>query len=221
MPVICYWLFAMRIAVAIYASLLGVSAFAEEAKENVTKVDFEKYDAAVEPDDLFIIEGTFKIVAEEKNKILELAAAPVVESGIIFGKSLKGGGTIRAKIKAGKKRRAAPRFGVGMHGISGFRFRVVPARKLVELVKDEEAVKTVKDVKWTGDTWYQLELAVTPDGEKWKIECRLWEASAERPEKPLLTHTSDEKPGQGKASIWGTAYASKPIYFDDVEIVTK
>ena len=38
---------------------------------------------------------------------------------------------------------------------------------------------------------------------------------------PVITFSHDGTPGQGKASIWGTAYSGKVILFDDISLKYK
>ena len=85
-----------------------------------------------------VIEGGFKISDDGGNKVLELEAEPVADGAMLFGQSIKGAGTITARIKAGKGRRAFPRFGVGLHGISGTKLRIVPAQKQIEIAREDE-----------------------------------------------------------------------------------
>ena len=81
------------------AAAAGIAFFPAVAAEPVV-VDFEEYDADSEPDDLFVIEGTFTVVDDEGSKVLRLEPQPLSESGIIFGKSLKGAAEVTAQVKA-------------------------------------------------------------------------------------------------------------------------
>jgi hypothetical protein len=204
------------LAIIAGAHALGsVVAGAEEVAP--VKFDFEEYEEGTEPD-LFVVEGTFKIAAEDGNKVLQLEPLPLAESGVIFGKSLKGEASVTVDVKASKLRRSTPRFGVGLHGISGYRLRVVPASSKLEVVKSEEVVQSV-DYKWTSDEWLTLRLTIEAAAEgKWVISGWVWPRGGEAPKEPAITIQSDEKPGQGKASIWGTPYSGMPISYDNVVI---
>ncbi|MEZ5328634.1 MAG: hypothetical protein R3F19_26615 [Verrucomicrobiales bacterium] len=202
-------------AIVTVAHAIG-SAVADEA--TTEKFDFEQYEAGTEPDDLFVIEGTFKIGDDDGNKVLELEPLPLSESGVIFGKSLKGAAAVTADLKASKRRRSTPRFGIGLHGISGYRLRVVPATSKLELVKSEEVVKSV-EYKWTSDEWLTLRLTIDANADgKWVISGWVWPRGGEVPKEPAITMQSEDKPGQGKASIWGTPYSGTPISFDNIVI---
>ena len=182
------------------------------------KIDFEQYDVASEPDDLFVIEGTFKIGDEDGDRVLQLDPQPLSEGGVIFGKSLKGAASVSVEVKATKRRRSTPRFGVGLHGISGYRLRVVPATNEIELIKSEERVKSA-EFKWTSGEWLTLKLSIEQtDGGKWEISGWAWPKGQEAPSTPAISLTAETRPGQGKASIWGTPYAGTPIVYDDVVI---
>jgi hypothetical protein len=54
-------------------------------------------------------EAKLSIVADGENKVLELAGQPIVDGGMLVGKSVKGAGTVTARIKTSGKRRTQPR----------------------------------------------------------------------------------------------------------------
>lgn len=166
-------------------------------------------------------EAKFSIAGDNDGKFLELAGQPIVDGGLLLGKSIKGSATVTARIKATGKRRTQPRFGVGLHGVSGPRLRVVPATRQIEIVMStdkEEAIATAP-YQWTSGSWTWLEFSIRPhkDGGS-TIEGRVWAAGQDRPEQPSITATTKEPPAQGKASLWGTPYSELPIAFDDVTI---
>ena len=197
-------------------------AGADEKKASATfEQDFEKVAVGEAPDDVMEIDGEFKVVEEDGNKFLRVGIEPLTENGIVLGPSTKAGGTVVAKIRSFKKRRSYPRFAVGLYGISGYRLRVVPSSGEVELLKNEEVVAKEK-FKWKADTWTNLKLEVKMDGEAWSIKGWVWPVAegdeGKQPEKPSISHSDKEAPGQGKASLWGSPYSGKPIDFDDVKV---
>lgn len=197
-------------------SHITASVLADELVE-----DFEKLAPGDPPDALFIIDGEFQVVAHEGGKVLRLPAAPLLECGLLFGKSSKGSMTAEAKVLALKKgRRSFPRFGLGVHGISGYRIRAVPAQKRLELVYQEEVVKTAPLV-WESGKWCTLKLAlIQEEGKAPKVEAWCWTEGSESPSKPSLVYEGEEggASGQGKASVWGTPYSGKEILFDDLKV---
>lgn len=198
---------------------LTLLSLAQEASQPV-KLDFQTLALGPLPDDIMVFEGTFKVVADGDNKLLELGVEPMTEGGVLLGKSMKKGGTVKAKIKATGKRRSFPRFAVGMCGTTGFRFRAVPGEKLVEFVKEDARVAKM-DFTWKSAAWYWVELSVLPiaDQTKWKVEGRIWEDGQARPDVATLSHELAEQPSSGKASIWGAPFSEIPIQFDDIELV--
>lgn len=166
-------------------------------------------------------EAKFSIAGDNDGRFLELAGQPIVDGGLLLGKSIKGSATVTARIKATGKRRTQPRFGVGLHGVSGPRLRVVPATRQIEIVistDKEEAIATAP-YQWTSGSWTWLEFSIRPDKDGGStIEGRVWAAGQDRPEQPSITATTKEPPAQGKASLWGTPYSELPIAFDDVTI---
>jgi hypothetical protein len=183
------------------------------------KQDFQSLEVGKVPDELMVVEGGFEIVAEGENKMLQIGVEPLTEGGVLIGKSLKTGGTIKAKIRASSKRRSFPRFAVGIGGTSGYRLRVVPAEKIVEFVKEDTRVAKA-DFAWKSDAWFWVELSVLPsaDGKTWQVTGRSWEDGQARPEAATLSFTAPEAPSSGKASVWGAPFSEKPIQFDDVEV---
>jgi hypothetical protein len=195
-------------------SSLWVLAPATQAAPVV--LGFEDAPVGEEPDDLFVIDGSFSVVAAGEGRAVEIAAVPLAESGAIFGESMQGAGSVQATVVAEAKRRSTPRFGVGLHGLSGYRLRVVPASNQIELVKNEETVLAAP-FTWTPGQPLTLRLDITAAGDgKWRVEGRAWPATGERPAEPQIALDAEGKPGTGKASIWGTPYAGLPIQFDDL-----
>lgn len=172
-------------------------------------------------DNFLILDGKFKIVAEAKgNKCAELSAEPLGDHGFLFGDYLESNIRVRCKILARKKRRSYPSFGVGIHGIGGYQFRVSPAKRKVEILFEEEVVAS-NDYRWmSANKWASLEITLyqNNDDDTWKIEGFIWESSKERPKKPIISLTTKEEPFGGESSVFGTAYSGLPILFDDLQI---
>lgn len=197
---------------------LAVAALAQDASK--TTENFDALPAGPPPDALMVIEGGWGIVEEAGTKMLELHAEPVVDAAILVGPSLKEGATIVAKTKAAKSRRAHPRLGVGLYGISGVKVRLVPAQKKIELLVGEDIVAEAPFDAWTEDVWWQVELKVVKTGETWTAEARVWPDGVAAPAAATLTKTLESAPGQGRASLIGSPYANKPVHFDDVTVTS-
>ena len=167
------------------------------------------------------IDGLFKVNKNDQGKKhLEMASEPLTENAVIFGPSIKNSATLEVKVRGFKKRRSYPRFGIGLHGISGFRLRVVPSKNKIELVKNEEPVKSVP-FEWNSEKWSNLRLQIEFSNDKSLIKGWVWDDGSTPSVEPVITFSHDGTPGQGKASIWGTAYSGKVILFDDISLKYK
>ncbi len=183
-------------------------------------LDFEAAALGPLPEGLMLTdaESQFAIVADGANHVLEMSPAPLVDGGVLLGASIKGGVAVRARIRATGKRRSFPRFGVGLHGVGGYRCLVVPARKELQIVRNEEVVAQVPYV-WKSGSWTVVEFSVLASAAGGsKLEARAWEEGQPRPEAAQLSHEAAGLPGTGKASLWAAPYAELPIAFDDVVV---
>ncbi len=198
--------------------LLAPALFAQDGAEPFLE-DFEGFPAGREPD-LFILDGNFTVEKDAENQVLQLSPDPLAEGVIQLGKSLKGGGEVTARIKGTQKRRSYPRFGVALHGMSGYKLRVVPAQGVLELVKNDEIIQTTP-FEWTTDQWYNLRLRVRQlDDERWSVSGWVWAEASKEPEMALIDYIGEEGRLQGKGAIVGTPYSGHPIWFDDVKILS-
>ena len=214
------------VAIALAPSLLLWVGLAETDKESEEKEDpnrvlhesFEERPVGKVPSSFFALDGTWSLSEVDGNTALELAADPLVEAQLQVGESMKEtGGRIRARIKAERKRRSLPRFGVGLHGASGYRLRIFPAQERLELVKADEVMQSI-EIAWNPGEWYFLELSVEPAGGAWTVTGRAWSESEERPEAAQVDYIATDTRFFGRPSVTGTPFAGLPIWFDDIEI---
>ena len=196
---------------------LALGAFAQQAKllyEN----DFEKAALDKVPDDFLVLDGQFAVKQEGDNKFLELPGAPLDTFGVLFGPTEKEGTAVSARIFGTGKGRRYPTFAVGLNGqgTSAYRLQVSPAKKALELFKGDE-VKATVPYEWQSGAWARLRLQVrrVKDGQ-WKVEGKAW--TDEEPSAWLVSVDEKEQPVAGKASIWGSPYATTPIRFDDLKV---
>jgi len=218
---------------ALFASSLINGLFGQKGTDEVSEAeqvkdpnlifsnDFEEPKPGRVPGNYFVLDGDFEIMAhegEDAGQALKLLPSQLVEASIQFGSSIEGSGSVKVRAMAEKRGRSYPRFGVGMHGLKGFRLRIAPAAKKLELVRDQVVIQSVP-FDWTSGIWYFIELSVAENNNSWTITGRAWSESEDRPEDGQIDHIFvDEKAFKGKASITGTPYAGLPIYFDDLEI---
>lgn len=197
---------------------------AGDGKLKTLTYNCEAWAEGVPPKDVFVVDGTVKIGAKDGNKAIVIEPLPIVDANAQVGESATGEESIMVKVFASKKGRSYPRFGVSVHGNSGYRMIVNCARRQLELVKNDETVATAPYTTWATDTWTFLKLeARQREGGKWVISGKAWAADGAEPADPQLSHPDPKLKGQGKAGIWGTPFSEMPIYFDDlkIEVATK
>lgn len=187
------------------------------------KIDFSADATGDLPSDYMVsdAEARFTIEEDAGNKLLRMSPSPIVDGGVLVGKSVKGGATVTARIRATAKRRSFPRFGVGLHGVSGYRLLAAPADKELQLMKDD-AVVAKAPLEWKSGTWAHFELSLSPSAEGGSaMEGRLWEEGQARPAAPQLTFAVKTPPGTGKASVWAAPYSELPVDFDDITVAAR
>src|SRR5205085_3486035 len=84
--------------------LVTATAFAQEA---VYKNDFESAEVGKVPADMMVLDGGFKVVDDNGNKVLELPGAPLETFGVLFGPTEKENRTVSARVFGTSKGRRA------------------------------------------------------------------------------------------------------------------
>jgi hypothetical protein len=199
----------------LFASLaLSVSA-GEMKTFNINADDWAEGDV---PKEVFVVDGTVKIAAKDGNKAIMVDATPIVDASAQLAVSAAGAASIQAKVFASKRARSVPKFGVSVHGMSGYRLLINAAKKQLELVKSDVVAASVP-YTWTSESWVKMKLEVKPGaGEAWVIEGKVWAADAQEPAEATIKTEDKGLKGQGKSGVWATPYSETPIYFDDVEV---
>lgn len=207
---------------AVFASLFTVIALGSATAGEVKKFTFnaDNWEVGDPPKEVFVVDGTIKIAAKDGNKAIMIEPTPIVDASAQLAVSASGESSIQAKVFASKRARSFPRFGVSVHGMSGYRLIVNAPKKLIELVKGEQVMESAP-FTWTPDAWTFLKLEAKKSGDDWTITGKAWAAEGKEPAEALLKHSDKGLKGQGKAGIWGTPYSETPIYFDDIEIAVE
>jgi len=170
------------------------------------------------PKEVFVVDGTIKIAARNGNKAIVIDPNPVTDASAQLAVSASGNASIEAKILAIKRGRSTPRFGVSVHGMSGYRLIVNPAKKSLDLIKNDQTLVTVP-FAWTSEVWVKVKLeAKKGAGDAWTITGKAWPADAAEPAEPLIKHVEKNLKGQGKCAIWATPFSGEPVFFDDIKI---
>src|SRR6267142_2050930 len=143
---------------------------------------FEKAEAGKLPEGFLALDGGFVVKEEQGNKVLELPGAPLDSFSVQFGPTESADVAISARIKGTAKGRRFPTLGVGLNGVAGYKLQVSPAKKLLELYKDQE-VKATIPFEWKSGEWTHLRLQVRKvKAGEWKVEGKVWLPGSPEPE---------------------------------------
>ena len=197
----------------------GPSASAD-AKLKSFVIDSESWEEGVPPKDLFVLDGTVKIATKDGSKVIMVEPNPIVDVGIQVGESAAGTSVAQMKVKATKRGRSTPRFGLSVHGLTGRRLFVNCAKKQLELVSGEEVISSAP-FAWETDTWVHLKLvAELTSAGQWMIIGKAWKDGTQEPDAPMVKEEQPKEKikGNGKVTLWGTPFSETPIYMDDVKV---
>ncbi|MCA1963800.1 MAG: hypothetical protein LDL31_07640 [Prosthecobacter sp.] len=206
-----------RLSTAVLAATLGLSPAAADTKTFTFTAD--EWAEGEPPQEVFIVEGKIQVAAKDGNKALVIdPGSELTDACAQVGTSAAGESSIQARVFASKRARSVPKFGVSVHGMSGYRLLVNAAKKQLELVKSDQVAASVP-FTWTSDAWLNLKLEVKRgEGDAWLITGKAWPADTTEPAAPTLKAEDKGLKGQGKAGLWGTPYSQTPIYFDDIQV---
>jgi len=194
----------------IILALLAPALFAQTKYQN----NFENAKVGAVPEDFLVLESGFTVKEVHGNKVLELPGAPLDTFGVLFGPNEKENIAVSARIFGEAKGRRYPVFDVGLNGVGGYKLRVSPGKKQLELYKGD-AVKKSVPLEWQPNKWTHLKLQLTKSGNnEWKIQGKIWQEGSEPPA-PSIDFTDSEAPLPGRASVSGQPFSGLPILFDD------
>ena len=165
-------------------------------------------------------EGWIELNGEVRftNSVLQLPAEPLEPHGVMFGPAFADGLRVAAKFRAEKNERQLPTFSLGLNGVSGYRLRMNPAKKKLELLRNEVVVQAI-DHLWRVGSWTQLTLEVRElPGLQWEVKGSVWEDGAIWDEVPTVTWKDADRPLAGRPSVWATPFAGKPVEVDDLRL---
>ena len=201
------------------ASLLALSSLASAADLKTFTINADEWAEGEVPKEVFIVEGKITITAKDGNKAIVIdPGAELTDACAQVATSAAGESSIEARVFASKRARSVPKFGVSVHGMSGYRLLVNAAKKQLELVKSDTVAASIP-FTWTSDAWLKLKLeARRGAGDAWLITGKAWAADAAEPAEAMIKAEDKGLKGQGKTGLWGTPYSQTPIYFDDITV---
>ena len=179
---------------------------------------FDKAELEKVPEDMMVLDGGFAVKDEGGNKFLELPGAPLETFGVLFGPTEASGLAVTARIQSTNKGRRSPTFAVGLNGVGGFKLQVSPAKKLIELVRGDEALASAP-FTWESGSWTMLRLQSrkVKDGE-FKIEGKAWKQGEPEPKDWQISRSETAEAPAGRSSVWGMPFAGTPVRFDDLQV---
>src|SRR6267378_1283345 len=129
---------------------LGLRAFA--AEKTLYENNFENAEVGKVPSEFLVLDGGFTVKEEGGDKFLELPGAPLDSFAVQFGPAENSTLGASARIRGTAKGRRYPTFGLGLYGVAGYRLQVSPAKKALELYKDQE-LKATAVFDWISGQW--------------------------------------------------------------------
>jgi hypothetical protein len=199
-----------------------VATISSSSWEVVYENDFSSYQVGEEPDDLFILDGAFAVGEVDGNKALSLPGDPVGDFGILFGPRVKGKPVeLRCRVSSTRNGRRMPAFAAGLGGVSGFRLRINPATRNLQLIHGEETVATAS-FAWESSSWTHLRFrAEAKEEHTTTVSAKAWSNGVKEPAKWTLVHEFPMSFAGGKCCLWGLPYAGTPIHFDSLQVLAK
>ncbi|HOX03381.1 MAG TPA: hypothetical protein P5555_16640 [Candidatus Paceibacterota bacterium] len=179
--------------------------------------DFEAAEPGKLPEGMLVVDGAFAVRLDGANKVLELPGNPLESYGVLFGPAESAGLEVSARIRGTRQGRRMPAFGVGLNGVGGFRLQASPARRALELFRDNRLLAQAP-FTWQSSQWMQFRLRVRALDGQWRVEGKAWTTGQPEPADWMIRHMTSVQPPAGRASIWGFPFAGTPIQFDDLAV---
>ncbi len=181
------------------------------------QLTFQEAEPGQVPAELLVLDGAFAVRAEGEARFLELPGAPLETFGVLFGPAVTNDVAVSARFYGTGSGRRYPAFALGLGGVNGYKLRVSPGKKQLELLKADTVLEGIP-YAWESGKWTYLRLQVRSAGGAWKIEGKAWTEGAPEPAAWLIAREETEAPRPGRASIWGAPFAGTPIRFDDLTL---
>jgi hypothetical protein len=184
--------------------------------------DFSAVPVGTLPEDFMVLNGNFAVREEAGRTFMELPGAPLDSYTVMFGPAGSEGVAVEARILGTSKGRRYPAFAVGLNGLGGYRLKLIPAKKTLELFSGpEDGGDTVAtdSFAWKTGTWVCLKLQVRAGGEgQWHVEGKAWSEGSPEPTAWMVSHVRTKKPLPGRPFVEASPYAGTPIRFDELVV---
>ena len=172
------------------------------------------------PDDFFVMEGNFFPKKLGNEYAIFLFPRPLNTYGCLFGPDLNTDVVVSADIFTGKRGRSIPSFGIGSHGLTGFRLYVRAAREgtNIQIIYNETQVVASETYEnWATDTWTSMKMLVKRVGDGVEVYGKAWPKD-EKEGGWLVKYTGKLSIEEGQCSFWGIPYSGRDMFFDNLKI---
>jgi hypothetical protein len=95
--------------------------------------------------------------------------------------------------------------------------QVSPGKKALEIYKGDTVLASARH-EWKSGEWTLLRLQVVKAGDIWKVEGKAWTQGGTEPAQAMVSYEEKMEPAAGRASIWGSPFATTPIQYDDLAV---
>jgi len=185
--------------------------------------DFRSVAIGALPQDFMVLNGAFTVQeGAGGDKYLELPGAPIESFAVMFGPAGQEGREVSVRIQAESRGRRHPAFALGLNGLGGYRLKVVPAKRLLELCRGPEEsgiVLGTAPLRWESGRWAHLKLRMRATDEgAWRVEGRIWTDGDTEPVDWMVWHVDDEKPLPGRPFVAASPFSGTPVRFDDLMV---
>jgi hypothetical protein len=202
------------VSLAVWVGAVWTAGAAEPLYQN----NFEESEIGKVPDEFLVIDGQFAVRELEGNRFLELPGAPLESFGFLMGPARKEGLAVSARIQGTSRGRKFPTFAVSANGVGGYRLRVAPAKKSIEIVKGDVPLVDAP-FAWKSGTWTWLRLQVRKVGDGiWRVEGKAWLEGEAEPEGWMISLEEKQEPVPGRPGAWGSPFSGTPIWFDNLRV---
>lgn len=206
-------------ALFLASTFTGTNPASAQETKPLFENNFEKAEVGSAPAEFLILDGEFIVKEEGGNKFLELPGAPLDTFGVLFGPTVRTNVSVSARINGTNKGRRYPTFGIGLDGQGGYKLQISPGKKALEIYKGDAMVASVP-YEWKSGQWTTLQLQVLKAADGWQVTGKAWSQGEPEPQKHLISFDETKEPPTGRATLWGSPYATTPIQFDDL-VVTR
>ena len=196
----------------------------EPAGKVLYAADFSTAKAGELPGDFMVLNGEFAVREADGRKFMELPGAPLDSFAVMFGPAADENTGVAARILGTSQGRRYPAFAVGLNGLGGYRLKVAPGRRSLDLFRGSEEsgeIVASRSFAWTSGQWTHLRLQVRRVGsDEWRVEGKAWMDGSAEPAEWMVSCVEKEKPLPGRAYVAASPFSGTPLRFDGL-VLTK